>query len=206
MQLNESFDSKSHDVTERIDFRSLIVRDSCNAQLIRSILKLEGENSKMIIMAHSGHLSKNGFLRQMENTFSVNSFYKLFKPTGITGWWLNEMIGSDYYFIGYQIGQGYFTGFNPQKEYKMESIYIAPPEFPSVNYYLSKANKKYYFLPMNFNQNTPKNVAFYFYSFQPYYEIGAANDLKYMQTNAEYYDAIIYCNDVEASVNYTESE
>ena len=70
----------------------------------------------MIIMAHSGHLSKNGFLRQMENTFSVNSFYKLFKPTGITGWWLNEMIGSDYYFIGYQIGQGYFTGFNPQKE------------------------------------------------------------------------------------------
>lgn len=59
---------------------------------------------------------------------------------------------------------------------------------------------------MNFKQNTPKNVAFYFYSFQPYYEIGAANDLKYMQANAEYYDAIIYCNDVEASVNYTESE
>ena len=49
-------------------------------------------------------------------------------------------------------------------------------------------------------------IPFYFYSFEPYYEIGAANDLKYMQTNAEYYDAIIYCNDVESSVNYTESE
>ena len=50
------------------------------------------------------------------------------------------------------------------------------------------------------------NAPNYAYSFEPYYEIGAANDLKYMQTNAEYYDAIIYCNDVESSVNYTESE
>jgi erythromycin esterase len=67
--------------------QSLIMRDSCNAELIKWIKDFEGEKSKIILFAHNGHLGKSLFLHPRVRTLSTQGFDVYTPKEFLTGYY-----------------------------------------------------------------------------------------------------------------------
>jgi len=181
--------------------QSLIMRDSCNAELIKWIKDFEGEKSKIILLAHNGHLGKSLWFYPRVRTLSTQGFYEYFPEKFITGYYLNEIFGDKYYFIGTQFGSGFFMGFDPENDYLLSKLEVTNPEPYSLTHLLQQAAEKSpYFIGFNLSNSTPRQIINYFCSLQSFYEIGAAYDYKYAKARLiEYFDAIIYIDKIEES-------
>jgi len=74
------------------------MRASCNAEVIKWIKDFEGENSKLILFAHNGHLGKGFSIFPRVRTLSTRgNFYDILQKEHITGWYLRETFGDKYY-------------------------------------------------------------------------------------------------------------
>jgi erythromycin esterase len=180
--------------------QSVQIRDSCNAELIKWINDLEGEQSKLIIFAHNGHLGKAQRFVPRVRTLSTDAFYEDYPEKLIMGYWLNKIYADKYFFIGTQFGTGTFRGFDPEKDYELSKLTVSFPMKNSFPYLLSKVNKNIYLIDFSFQRSTPRQVINYICSLQNCYEIGAAYDFKYIKTRLiDYFDAVIYIDKVKAS-------
>jgi erythromycin esterase len=180
--------------------QSLQIRDSCNAELIKWIKDFEGEQSKLILFAHNGHLGKAQRFVPRVRTLSTDAFYEGYPENLITGYWLNEIFANKYYFIGTQFGTGTFIGFDPENDYELSKLTVSIPMENSFPYLLGKANKNIYLIDFSFQPSTPRQVINYICSLQNCYEIGAAYDFKYIKTRLiDYFDAVIYIDKVKES-------
>jgi erythromycin esterase-like protein len=188
--------------------QALIMRDSCNAELIKWIKNFEGEKSKIILLAHNGHLGKSLCLTPRERTLSTQGFYEDYSEEFITGYYLSETFDDEYYFIGTQFGTGFFMGFDPDNDFLLSKLEVTSPEPYSFPHILQQAeNKSQYFIDLNFTMQTPRQIINYLCSFQSFYEIGAAYDSKYAKTRLiDYFDAIIYIDKIEESEMLTHKE
>lgn len=180
--------------------KSLIMRDSCNAELVKWIKDFEGERSKIILFAHNGHLGKSLWFYPRDRTLSAQGFYEYFTQEFITGYYLSEIFGNKYYFIGTQFGSGFFMGFDPENDYLLSKLEITPPESYTLPHLLKQAAAKSpYFIDLH-SETTSRQIINYFCSLQSFYEIGAAYDYKYAKSRLiEYFDAIIYVDRIEES-------
>lgn len=181
--------------------QALLMRDSCNAYLIKWIKDFEGENSKVILFAHNGHLGKSLSFYPRVRTLSTQGFYEYTPQEFITGYYLREIFNDKYYFIGTQFGSGFFMGFDPENDYTLSKLEVTNPEINSFPYLLKLAKTKSpYFIGFNLSQSSPRQIIDYICSLQSFYEIGAAYDYKYAKTRLiEYFDAIIYIDNIEES-------
>ena len=178
------------------------MRDSCNAELVRWIKEFEGEKSKIILLAHNGHLGKSYKFSPRVRTLSVQGFYEDYPKEFFTGYYLSKIFDDKYYFIGTQFGTGFFMGYDPDNDYLLSKLEVTAPEQNSFTYLLQlAANRSPYFIDLD---NTYKSITRqeidYLRSLQGFYEIGAAYDYKYAKARlVEYFDAIIYIDKIEES-------
>jgi erythromycin esterase-like protein len=178
----------------------VLMRDSCNALIIKWVTDKLGEDSKLILSAHSGHLGKFHILSPRVRTMQPDIFYHLWEQDFFTGYWLNKIFEDDYYFIGIQFNKGFFMGFNPNNKFKMDKMEVTPPSSNSLNFLLSKANSNNYLIELKPSMSSHKMIIDYLCSFQNCYSIGAAYDYKYLKTMlVEYYDAILFIDSVQES-------
>ena len=181
--------------------QSLKMRDSCNAELVQWIKKFEGEKSRIILFAHNGHLGKSLWLTPRERILSTQGFYEDHPQELISGYYLSEIFGEEYYFIGTQFGSGFFMGFDSENGNLLSKLEVTLPEPYSFPHLLQQAKKKsQYFIDFAISKTTPRQIINYFCSFQSFYEIGAAYEFKYAKTRlVDYFDAIIYIDKIEES-------
>ena len=183
--------------------RSCLMRDSCNAELIQWIKNFEGENSKIILFAHNGHLGKFTYFLPRVRTLSTQGFYDAYPQELITGYYLKKIFGDKYYFIGTQFGNGFFMGFDSENDYQLSKLEVTFPEQYSFPHLLRQTKKYPYFLDLMdiiMSDLTPEQVSDYFCSLQSIYGIGAAFESKYWKTHLiGFFDAIIYIDEVEES-------
>ena len=181
--------------------QSLIMRDSCNAELIKWIKNFEGEKSKIILLAHNGHLGKSLWFYPRARTLSTQGFYEYFPEKFITGYYLNEIFDDEYYFIGTQFSSGFFMGFDPENEFRLSKLEVTPPESDSFTNLLQlAADKSPYFIQLYSYISFSQQEIDYLCSLQSFYHIGAAYDYKYNKARLiNFFDAIIYVDKVEES-------
>ncbi len=181
--------------------QSLKMRDSCNAALVKWIKDFEGEDSKIVLFAHNGHLSSAYKFVPRVRTLSCNGFYEDYPDYLISGYYLKRILGYDnYYFIGTQFSHGFFMGFDPENNFKLSRLEVFPPEPNSFPYLLKQVKQNPYFISFEFPQGTPRFIINYICSLQSFYEIGAAYDFKYAKARLiDNFDAIIYIDEVEES-------
>ena len=181
--------------------QSLIIRDSCNAEIIKWIKNFEGEKSKIILFAHNGHLGKSYSFYPRVRTLSTQGFYEDKPKECITGYYLSKIFDDKYYFIGTQFGRGFFMGFDPDNDFLLSKLEVTSPEPYSFTHLLQQAKEKSpYFINFNISRSTPRQIINYLCSLQSFYEIGAAYDFKYEKARLiEYFDAIIFIDEIEES-------
>ena len=181
------------------DEESFGTRAKYNSDVIKWIFK-NNEESKVILLAHSGHLGKSHILEPKIRTNEPDESLVLFEKENITGFWLKEYFGQYYYFIGLQFREGTFLGFNPYNEYEFESLTVTYPSENSFNGLLSKAKSDFFYIETKATKNISQEVKNYLSSFQNIYSIGAAYDYKYMKSIlSEYFDAIVFIKDITES-------
>ena len=180
--------------------QSLMLRDSCNAELVNWIKYFEGENSKLILFAHNGHLGKSQRFIPRVRTLSVDGFYEDYPEELSTGFWLKQKFDDKYFFIGTQFNKGSFIGYDPENNFSLSKMYVSSPEYNSFPYLLKKSSNQDFFIKFNFARSTSRQVINYICSLQSFYEIGAAYDYKYAKARLiDYFDGIIFINEITES-------
>jgi erythromycin esterase len=170
------------------------------SELVQWIKNFEGENSKIILFAHNGHLSKSVKLEPRERTLSTQGFYQNWPVELITGYYLDKAFGDEYYFSATQFGSGFFMGFDPQNEFRLSKLEVTSPEQYSLPHLLQQANKIPYFIDIRSEKARTRQIINYICSFQPFYHIGAAYDYKYAKARLiNFFDAIIFIDKIEES-------
>ena len=105
------------------------------AENVKHIVDLEGENSKIILSAHNGHIYKDPAAKEF-------------------GYYLNQLFANKYYAIGFEFNKGKIQGFDfiddklMWKEYDLQAA--APKSLGDV---LLKGNKDFLFLDLYQAQN-----------------------------------------------------
>lgn len=180
--------------------KSLIMRDSCNTELVKWIKDFEGEKSKIILLAHNGHLGKSLWFYPRDRTLSAQGFYEYFTEEFITGYYLSKIFGDEYYFIATQFSSGFFMGLDPENDFRLSKLEVTPPEPYTLPHLLKQAvAKSPYFIDLR-SETSSRQIINYLRSLQSFYEIGAAYDYKYAKARLiEYFDAIIYVDEIEES-------
>ena len=89
------------------------------ANNIQHIFDIEGENIKMVISAHNGHITKNPKEKE-------------------TGYWMEQKFGAKYYALGYEFNQGNILGFEiSEEEVVFKELTIGPSAKGSLGHILS---------------------------------------------------------------------
>ena len=70
--------------------QSMRIRDFSNAEIVTWIKNFEGENSKIILFAHDGHLGVWDYFTPRVRTLSIQGFYEDFPKELITGYYLKK--------------------------------------------------------------------------------------------------------------------
>jgi len=181
--------------------QSIIMRESCNAELIKWIKDFEGEKSKVVLFAHIGHLGKYLWFYPRVRTLSAQGFYEYFPEKFTTGHYLNEIFDDQYYVIGTQFGSGFFMGFDPDNDFVLSKLEVTLPEQESFTHLLQlAANKSPYFIDLQSYKSATQQEIDYLRSLQSFYKIGAAYDNKFAKARlVEYFNAVIFIDTIEES-------
>ncbi len=171
------------------------VRAETNVENIKLLSEIQGENNKLIIWAHNGHVTSDEYLMQEFFNYTTDDGFhniNMESKESLMGYLLKRDLGESYFNIGFEFYEGNFTAIEYKKGIKEFSV--SAPESNTLPYLLNRANVygDCYFLSLNKN-NMDKTVFNYFNSSQFCHEIGAAYISRYVKKIPQTsYDALIF--------------
>ena len=183
-------------------FPSLGVRDKINTENIRIMSDIIGDDNKMVVWAHNGHIASDGYLMQeffrldtSDGFYEVNRVPKEY----ITGYLLREEFGERFLNIGFEFYEGSFTAIEYERAPK--EFTVSAPESNTLPFLLNKPqiNSNCYFIGLD-SDKMDKTTLEYFNAEQYCHEIGAAYVSRYVKkVPIKSYDAIIFFRQTTAS-------